>query len=103
MANLFEQAKPEDVSFEEALACVDREIKMRRKVYPRWVRDKKLSQEAADRELMALRGVRLKLIHGAALALAAGSRPDAEHLVAVKDAHVADLLFQWPEPKEQKP
>ena len=34
----------------ELLACVDREIAMRGRVYPRWVASGKMSQAQADKE-----------------------------------------------------
>jgi hypothetical protein len=35
----------------EKLACVNREITMRRRVYPRWVESGKMSQAKADTEI----------------------------------------------------
>lgn len=35
----------------EKAACADREVKMRRRVYPRWVAGKKMTQAQADREI----------------------------------------------------
>jgi hypothetical protein len=42
---------------DEMITCVEREIAMRRKVYPRWVEQKKLSQERADREIETMEEV----------------------------------------------
>ena len=39
------------------IACVEREISMRLRVYPRWVADKKMTQAKADAELDAMRAV----------------------------------------------
>jgi len=39
------------------LACVEREIKMRERVYPRWVAAGKMSQEKADLELEVMRAI----------------------------------------------
>lgn len=67
MSGLFAEAGPADVSLEDQLACVDRELAMRRKVYPRWVKNGKLTQAAADLEILKMRGVRRALIRRAAL------------------------------------
>ncbi len=45
----------------ELLACVDREIKMRERVYPRWVEGKRMSQDQANKEIFTMREVRLAL------------------------------------------
>jgi len=39
------------------LACIQREIKMRERVYPRWVASGKMSQEKADLELEVMRAI----------------------------------------------
>lgn len=38
-------------SDEEKRQCAEREAKMRRRVYPRWVADGRMKQEQADREI----------------------------------------------------
>lgn len=38
----------------QKLRCLERELKMRRKVYPRWVRDGKMQPEAADYEIQVM-------------------------------------------------
>lgn len=45
------------VSIEDQLKCVRRELAMRQRVYPRWVAQSKMKQEAADRELAAMQAV----------------------------------------------
>jgi len=35
----------------EKLECAEREVMMRRKVYPRWIEQKKMKQETADRQI----------------------------------------------------
>jgi hypothetical protein len=40
------------------LACVDREIKMRERVYPEWTKLGRMSQKKAAHELAAMRAVR---------------------------------------------
>jgi len=39
------------------LACIEREIKMRERVYPRWVAAGKMSQEKGDLELEVMRAI----------------------------------------------
>lgn len=65
---------PEDLA--RAVACVDRELRMRLAAYPRWVAQKKLTQKKADDELEAMRLVRRLLVNGAAasIAIAAAER-----------------------------
>lgn len=50
-----EEAAP--VSIDEQIACVARELAMRSNVYPRWVKQGKLSQENADKEMRRLTAV----------------------------------------------
>jgi hypothetical protein len=45
------------VTLERQIACVEREIRMRLKVYARWVDQKKLTQATADKELREMRAV----------------------------------------------
>lgn len=45
------------VSFAEQLACVERELGMRRKVYPRRVTDGRMSQHKAVEEIRTLEAV----------------------------------------------
>ena len=49
------------IVIEEQIACIERELGMRVKLYPRWVKGGKLTQEAADQELDRLRAVLLTL------------------------------------------
>jgi hypothetical protein len=49
------------VTIDEQLACVERELGFRRKLYPRWVRDGKLTQAGADEELVRMDAVLLTL------------------------------------------
>ena len=41
----------------DQITCVRREIGMRERVYPKWVTGGRMKQEAADRELAAMRAV----------------------------------------------
>lgn len=45
------------VPIEAQVRCVEREIKMRESVYPRWVESKRLTQRKADEEMEAMRAV----------------------------------------------
>jgi hypothetical protein len=42
---------------QELLDCAKREVRMRRRVYPRQVQDRKMSQEEADRELAMMEAI----------------------------------------------
>lgn len=44
-------------TLDEQIACVEREIRMRERNYPRWVENGKLSQEKADREIELMKAV----------------------------------------------
>ena len=50
-----------DVTIAEQVACVDRELGMRNRVYPRWVKAGKLTQTAADLEISRMTAVRWTL------------------------------------------
>ena len=41
----------------EQIACIERELGMRRIVYPRRIADKKMSQAKADKEIAAMEAV----------------------------------------------
>lgn len=45
------------VTIEEQIKAVEREIGMRRRVYPNWVASKRMSQEKADKEIAAMEAV----------------------------------------------
>ena len=45
------------ISSAEKLACLEREIAMRRRVYPKWIASGKLKQEKADREIAVMEAV----------------------------------------------
>lgn len=47
--------KPE--YFNEMVECVKREVKMRERVYPRWIAAGKMKQENADREIATMKKV----------------------------------------------
>ena len=45
------------VTIEDQIKAVEREIGMRRRVYPNWVASKRMSQEKADKEIAAMEAV----------------------------------------------
>ena len=51
-----------DITIDQMIACVEREIGMRERVYPRWVEQKKMLQTTADLELARMRAVRDVLV-----------------------------------------
>ena len=53
------------ITLAEQIACVERELAMRRRAYPKWVTAKRMSQESADREITAMTAVlaTLKSLH----------------------------------------
>lgn len=84
----------------ELIECVDREIQMRERVYPRWVLQKKMTQRLADRELERMRGVRIRLVRAEAIEQAYGTTArdyglDAADIKAGVDALAADLEQQY--------
>ena len=56
MSDLFPYL-PIHVSLDEQLACVEREIKMRERVYPGLVENGKMSRPQADLEITKMRAV----------------------------------------------
>ncbi len=56
MADLL-AGQEQPVTLKQQIECVEREIKMRLSVYPRWIQLKKISQAKADHELRAMRAV----------------------------------------------
>lgn len=53
-----------EITLEQQIACVERELGMREKVYPRWVNKHppKMTPKTAEHELAAMRAVRESLI-----------------------------------------
>jgi len=43
------------VPIDEQIRCVEREIGMRERVYPRWIEAKRMTQKKADQEIEAMR------------------------------------------------
>lgn len=49
------------VPLDRQIACVRREVSMRKRVYPRWVATSKMTQEEADRQIEAMEAAQLTL------------------------------------------
>ncbi len=45
------------VSIDDQIACVEREIRMREQVYPRWIAQRKLTQPTADKQIAGMKAV----------------------------------------------
>lgn len=45
------------IDLQAQIACVEREIRLRQKVYPRWVGNRRMSQEKADLEIATMKAV----------------------------------------------
>lgn len=45
------------ISYDQKRACLERELKMRRRVYPRWVQDGRMSQAKADEEIAVMKAI----------------------------------------------
>lgn len=60
MAQLFEP------SIDEQIACIDRELSMRGRVYPRQIAAGKMNQKTADREIETMQAIRKSVLraHG---------------------------------------
>jgi hypothetical protein len=56
MADLFPNL-PKTFTLQHQILCVEREIAMRRRVYPRWVQAARMTKNAADYELACMEAV----------------------------------------------
>lgn len=45
------------VPLTEQIKCAKRELALRQRVYPKWVRDGRMKREAADHELAAMQAI----------------------------------------------
>lgn len=89
----------------EMIKCVDRELGMRARVYPRWVKHGKLSEVGAEAELRRMRAVRDRLVLGEAwhtvmtgLAERAGVDAVALQLLVRQAEAAARAIFPEPTP-----
>jgi hypothetical protein len=55
------------VTISEQIRCAQRELSLRERVYPRWVSDRRMTQDKADREIAGMRAVIATLEHVRAL------------------------------------
>ena len=46
-----------EVTFREKLACVERELAMRRNVYPKWVKSGRMKADSAEHQIRAMEAV----------------------------------------------
>jgi predicted transcriptional regulator len=46
-----------EITLDDQIACVAREIAFRLRCYPKWVHDKRMTQDAADREIATMKAV----------------------------------------------
>jgi hypothetical protein len=51
----------EPIPIERQIACVRREVSMRKRVYPRWVQNAKMTQDEADRQIETMEAVQATL------------------------------------------
>lgn len=63
MYDLLSNALP-PVTTAQKIRCLEREIAMRKRVYPRWVSDGKMKQATADEEIRVMEAIREDLRHG---------------------------------------
>lgn len=45
------------ITHDQKRACIERELKMRRRVYPRWVADNRMTQAKADEEIAVMEAI----------------------------------------------
>jgi len=65
MDDLFGGAKPEDVTLERQVQCVQRELDLRRRCYPQWVATDRIGEAEANTELVCMDAVLHTLVdHG---------------------------------------
>lgn len=55
--DLFPAATPDDVRIEDKIAEIERELGMRRTLYPKWVAEGKLQQADAHRRIITLEAI----------------------------------------------
>lgn len=59
--DLFPDPTYRDIRLEDMLEELEREIKVRRRVYPRWIESGKLDPVTADRRILCLVAIRKRL------------------------------------------
>jgi hypothetical protein len=53
------------VSFDDMIGCAKRELMMRKRVYPRWIEQDRMSQEKADKEIAFMAAILEHLLKAA--------------------------------------
>lgn len=66
----------EPIPISDQIACLEREIRIRERVYPRWVDKGKLTQKAADLELWRMRAAVVTLQRSMTVGTVPGELPD---------------------------
>ena len=61
--DMFDAPNYRDIRLKDMLAEVDRELKMRQRVYPRLVDQGKLDPVTADRQLLTMAAIRERLVN----------------------------------------
>lgn len=56
-SDLFGGPTVNDVRLADQIACVEREITLRERVYPRWVETGRMTEAQAEREILSMRAV----------------------------------------------
>lgn len=56
-ADLFGGPTVADVTLEQQIECIERELRMREQVYPRRIEAGRMTRDQADRELLCMRAV----------------------------------------------
>ena len=83
------------VTLEQQIACVKREIGMRQRVYPRWVESGKMKQDAADREIAAMKAVHETLIALQWQPMKSAPRDGTWLLLYSTDCETGAFIGQW--------
>ena len=54
---MFPDATPEDVRHDDKITELERELQVRRRVYPRWIQTGKINREQAHRRIITLEAI----------------------------------------------
>jgi hypothetical protein len=49
------------ISLDDMIRCADREAALRKRVYPKWINDERMSQDKADYEIACMEAIAEKL------------------------------------------
>jgi len=47
----------ESISYDDMIACARRELAMRQRVYPKWVKEERMNQQKADHEIACMAAI----------------------------------------------